>query len=438
MDADVVVLGAGAAGLAAAYRLACLSFRVVLVEARDRIGGRVFWKGVPGASPQVELGAEFIHGPALRTRELLKEAASTAVDVGTESWAWADGKLWRDDDRFASRRLFDSARSLENDESVDQFLARFERDEATRQAAQDARRFVEGFEAADPAIASVRSIADELHSGVDARTARPRDGYSQVFAVLYDACVRLGVDIRLATVVNRISRRRREVVVRARDVRGMQSEIRARVAVVTFPAGVLRDERARDAIVFDPDLPDDKRAALAEIETGHVAKVVMWFRTPFWEEIAAGRYRHAAFFQCKEGPFVGFWTQAPLRSNLIVAWAGGPKADAVSAFAEAELVELALKGFGTMMGELALARTTFEGGMTHDWRHDPFALGAYSYITVGGAGARAALGAPVDRTLFFAGEATSVDNQGGTVNGAFETGERAAREAADVLEAGAT
>ena len=69
----------------------------------------------------------------------------------------------------------------------------------------------------------------------------------------------------------------------------------------------------------------------------------------------------------------------------------------------------------------------------HDWSDDPFSRGAYSYIKVGGLSARAALASPVEKTLFFAGEATATDGQGGTVNGALVTGERAAREAATAL-----
>jgi monoamine oxidase len=80
-------------------------------------------------------------------------------------------------------------------------------------------------------------------------------------------------------------------------------------------------------------------------------------------------------------------------------------------------------------------REEFEGAVMHDWGRDSFARGAYSYVTVGGRNARGVLAAPIDGTLFFAGEATSTDGQGGTVNGALETGERAAREAATSLGA---
>jgi monoamine oxidase len=87
-----------------------------------------------------------------------------------------------------------------------------------------------------------------------------------------------------------------------------------------------------------------------------------------------------------------------------------------------------------MFGQRDLARREFEAGATHDWSTDPFACGAYSFVATGAGAARAALGTPVDDTLFFAGEATSTDGQGGTVSGAFGTGMQAAAEAARALE----
>ncbi|MGH7708198.1 MAG: flavin monoamine oxidase family protein, partial [Vulcanimicrobiaceae bacterium] len=172
-----------------------------------------------------------------------------------------------------------------------------------------------------------------------------------------------------------------------------------------------------------------KRDALASIEMGHAVRVALWFQTAFWTRLSDGRYRDAAFFRCEGQPFAAYWTQFPVRSELIVAWAGGPKATALGGASPAELVERALDGFGAMFAEPALARSEFVDGVMHDWSGDPFARGAYSYVAVGGSDARAALAAPVDDTLFFAGEATSHDGQGGTVNGALESGARAAREA---------
>jgi monoamine oxidase len=437
MDADAIVIGAGAAGLAAARWLAGRSLRVIVLEARDRVGGRVWSHSSERAAVPAELGAEFIHGRAEETMALLRDAGTAAIDTAGESWICGeDGELRRDDAEFRSAAgIFEGTRSLASDESVDGFLRRFDGDVAMRERVAAARAFVEGFDAADPAIASARAIADEWRSGVDFASARPLGGYGPMFEHLHNACVAAGVQVCLSTVVHRISRRRGVVTVDVNSGRGESRTIRARAAIVTLPVGVLRHTGYETEVVFDPDLPSAKRKALRSIEMGHAVRVALWFRTAFWERVRDERYRDGAFFRCAGQPFAAYWTQFPVRSELIVAWAGGPQAIALGGASRSELIERALSGFGALFGEPELARKEFEGGVMHDWGHDPFARGAYSYVAVGGGNARADLAASVDDTLFFAGEATSNDGQGGTVNGALQTGERAAREAAATLGA---
>lgn len=434
MQADAVVIGAGAAGLAAARNLASRSARVVLLEARDRAGGRVWSQSAPRGGVAAELGAEFIHGAAPATMALLREAGAAAVDLGGESWSRAlDGALLRDTRDFAeAASILERSRSLPVDESVDAYLRRFAGDRALEKRVADARLFVEGFEAADPAIASVHSIADELRSGVDSHSTRPLGGYAAAFALLQRACLAAGVDIRFSSIVQRISWRRGEVTVDVFGPRGEVRTIRARVALVTVPAGVLK-HRGDGEFVFEPELPEHKRAALAYIEMGHVVKIALWFRSAFWERVQRGRYRDAAFFRIGGAPVTAAWTQVPVRSELLVTWAGGPKAMALDGLSPGERVERALEELGGLFGK-AEVRDEFESALTHDWSGDRFSRGAYSYVAVGGGDARATLAAPLDGTLFFAGEATSMDDQGGTVNGALESGERAAREAAQVLD----
>ncbi|MGC2405201.1 MAG: FAD-dependent oxidoreductase, partial [Candidatus Cybelea sp.] len=201
MNADVIVVGAGAAGLAAARTLACRSLRVVLIEARDRVGGRVLTRATARPLIPAELGAEFIHGAARETIELLHAAGTAAVDIGGEIWNREDGKLQREDAAFtSSASIFEGTRSLREDESADRFLRRFENDAATCRVARDARAFVEGFEAADPAIASARAIGDEWRSGVDSRSARPLGGYAPMFDRLENDCTAAGVRICFAAV----------------------------------------------------------------------------------------------------------------------------------------------------------------------------------------------------------------------------------------------
>ena len=109
---------------------------------------------------------------------------------------------------------------------------------------------------------------------------------------------------------------------------------------------------------------------------GHVVKIALWFRTLFWGRVHGGRYRDAGFFRCERHPFPTYWTQAPIRSELVVAWAAGPKAIALGGVAEADLIRRALHGFGGLVHEPELARREFAGALTHDWSGDPFARGA--------------------------------------------------------------
>ena len=434
-DVDVIVIGAGAAGLSAARSLAGRSLHVIVLEARDRIGGRAREDRSARKRVPAELGAEFIHGRARETMALLRDAGIKSVPLEGDVWMCGeDGDLRRDDmDLRSSAIILEDARALAVDESVDRFLHRFEHDKTKQETVMAARAFVEGFEAADPAIASVLSIANEIASGVDFATARPLGGYRPVFELLRKDCEAAGAQIRLSTRARQISWRRGAVEVRASTSSGEERTFHARAVVVTLPVGVLRHSGDESAVVFDPELPAPKRQALKSIEMGHVVRVALWFRTAFWERIQSGRYRDASFFRCLTQPFTGYWTQSPLRSELIVAWAGGPRATALSGASQPELIELALDGFGKLFGEAALAREEFESGVMHDWGDDPFSRGAYSYVAVGGGDARAVLAKTLDGTLFFAGEATSHDGQAGTVNGALKTGARAAAEVATSL-----
>ena len=433
MDADAIVIGAGGAGLAAAQSLARRQMRVLLLEARDRVGGRVWSRPVPGSTAPAELGAEFIHGPAEETTALLRDAGIPTVRMDREGWTLSKGaNLQREERDFAeAASIFDTTLALADDVSVDEFLRRFDRDPATRDAAAAARTFVEGFDAADPARASARAIAQEWRSGVDSTAGRPIGGYGPLFERIRDDCLAAGVRIRLSTTVQRISWRPGCVAVHAVGSDGRPRTLTARNAVVTIPAGVLGGRGDEGAIAIDPDLPPAKRDALDHIAMGHAIKVTLTFRSAFWERVRGERYRNSSFFRSEDEPFPTYWTPLPVRSPLIVAWVGGPRAIAIEGLSGTERIERALNGFGRLLGEPMLANAEFEFGITHDWSRDPLSRGAYSYVTVGGREARAELARPLDGTLFFAGEATAAGGEGGTVNGAFETGRRAAMEVAN-------
>ena len=437
VDADVVVLGAGAAGLAAALSLGRRGYDVVIVEARDRIGGRVWSCVIDGIATPAELGGEFVHGPAPRTMALLRTAGTRTSALGDVLWtADAHGVLHRTGrDAGFSAAILENAAQLAEDETVDAFLRRYEGNPSLREAAESARAFVEGFDAADPAIASVKSIAEEFQSGTDTTSVRPVGGYAPMFELLRSECEAVGVRIHRSTAARRVEWRSGEVTVDAAASRGVARTFRARCAVVTLPVGVLRHAGDKSAVAFDPELSAVKLDALRSIEMGPVVKVALGFRTPFWKHVARGRYRDASFFRTYDRPFAAYWTQEPLQNTIVMAWTGGPKAAPLAEMPVRDTIEVALREFGELLGNPELARDEFAGGLVHDWVHDPLSRGAYSYVLAGGTNARATLAAPAGGALFFAGEACSTDGQGGTVNGAIETGERAASEAASALGA---
>jgi monoamine oxidase len=124
-----------------------------------------------------------------------------------------------------------------------------------------------------------------------------------------------------------------------------------------------------------------------------------------------------------------------LRSPLLTAWIAGPKAARLSMSETPDIVRHALESLSTVFGGRPQSEFELEAAYLHNWQTDPFARGAYSYIAVGGGDARRILAAPLEDTLFFAGEATDTQDEAATVTGALQSGERAAREVNERLKA---
>lgn len=430
MDHDVVVIGAGAAGLAAAAEIARAGGSALVLEARDRIGGRCWSLDIPGMPVPVELGAELIHGRPPATFSLLKQAGVAAIDRVGSGWYVEGGRLRPMGDVFeevyAALRKTGAPRK---DVSFDHFLRR-ELRSLSKRARDFARRRVEGYDAADPARASARAIVEEW-SGEDEATApshfRPLGGYGLPLAWLGRSLAGTGVRLQLRTAVHEVRWRRGRVEVLGRQG-GKAFRARAARAIVTLPLGVLQLRRgASGAVRFVPALAP-KEHALRGLTPSPVIKVVMRFRTAFWEELDGGRYADAAFLRSLGAPFPSFWTALPVRTPLLVGWAGGPRAERLSGIAPREVMRQAVTSLESIFGKRAKAAQRLEAAWFHDWQKDPYARGAYSYVTVGGAGARKALAAPLEETLFFAGEAADFEGEHGTVAGALRSGTRAARE----------
>ena len=366
---------------------------------------------MPGLDIPVELGAEFIHGEAAATHAFLEEAGIAAVDSTREQRYLDRGRLRRMNAFVEAQRAVQRAPALRRDVSFDALLARTRVSPKTKTFA---RMMVQGFDAADPARVSARSIVDEWgeNGSLGASQPRPQGGYGALCDWLAHTVVAYGARLRIDSPVKTVEWNRGSVL-----VRGASFAFRAKRAVVTLPLGVLQSSQVR----FSPSLRT-KRGALGKLASGPVIRVAMRFHTRFWD----ARAPEIAFFHVPEAPFPTFWTPLPMRAPLLTAWAGGPKAARLTGSSKEDLVAAAIRAIETAFHK-EKPREQLDSALVQDWQADACSRGGYSYVLVGGEGARERLAEPLEDTLYFAGEATDAQ-EAGTVAGALRSGERAARE----------
>ena len=418
LQTDVAVIGAGAAGLAAARCLHERGVDLLVIEGRDRIGGRAYTLPSYDGSLPIELGAEFIHGSPEVTLSLLHESGGSALDTSPLYFQVSDERIEESTDIWdATEGLLRRIDLHGHDQSVEAFLDGLRAQVPAKQL-DGVRALVEGFDAAITTEASTIAIAQEWRSGSNDTASRPVNGYATIMQHLARG---VSARIFLRTRVDDISWSRHSVRIRATRC-GQPVEIHARRAIVTIPIGALRHQR----VTFTPPLPAGKQAAINAIEMGPVIKVVLDFRSSFWERVEDGRYRDAGFIYAPHCGLRTLWTQLPRRVPLLVAWAGGGAAQRLIE-QRVDPIYAALATCQSIFPSVD-AHAALRNAYYHDWQADPFACGAYSFLRVGGGNARASLGEPVEQTLFFAGEATASSDASGTVAGALESGYRVARE----------
>ena len=404
---DVIVVGAGVAGLAAAGELRRRGRSCVVLEAGDRIGGRARTVMVAGAP--FDLGASWLHAAERNPLTAIAEAA---------------GETLRQSDRVGRRGFVIDGRRASPAE-VEGWEAAYARFETVVGARADAGPDTD-FHAAmgllppDPWNATIETweaamiaAADPARFSLQDWRLNELEGSNLAVAGGIGAFVarRLGPpagEVRLNTAVRRIDWDDGVTVTTEAGA------LRAQAVVVTVSTGVL----AADAIGFVPALPASHRAAIAGLPMGLLTKVAL---------PAAGddRLEMAENFSLR--PRVGFGEPAmsfnfwPYGVPLVIGFVGGPAAWAVAgggalAFAQAQLQ--AVLGRAVRLGD----------GLASDWGRDPLFLGAYAYALPGQVEARRILGTALgDGRLVFAGEATRMDGLAGTVGGAYLAGVEAAR-----------
>lgn len=429
--AEVLVLGAGMAGLAAARSLAERGLRPLVLEARDRVGGRVY--SLQTEQGVVELGAEFVHGRDPGLWALIEEAgAEMAERDGTMLRESAAGEL-AEDEHAEEGGLFDPLEQLANlpqDMSFADWLASSDVPKGQHAALCS---YVEGFNAADANRISALSLglqqkAEERIEGY--RAWHVRGGYSQLAIYLANRVRELGGEVRLGCVVQSVRWNTGDVVVETN-----LGTFRAPRCIVTLPLGVLHRANREGGVQLEPE-----PAAIAHarrLAMGSAERFTMIFRERWWERSKSVDEKTleamSFLFTFRRSPPV-WWTQHPEPQALptLTGWAGGPRAAKLVGRDPEDLGDESCRALAEVFGvPEQQVRAALMGTYKHDWELDPCACGAYSYVPAGALDAPAAMAEPECDTLFFAGEHTDTTANWGTVHAALGTGLRAAQQVFD-------
>ena len=408
---DVIVVGAGIAGLAAARAVRAAGRSCLVLEAATRVGGRAWTTEVAGHA--FDMGATWLHAAE----------RNPLVDI-----ARAAGETLLDADAVRSRRLLVNGRDATAAEvaAYGRAHARFEAVAIARAALADVAladavaeldedpwlATVETWEASQIAAADSRdfSVRDWRDNALDGSNLWLPNGIGD-FAVRVLAP--LAGDIRLGTPVRCICWGD------GVTVETSAGDFKAGACIVTVSTGVL----AADGIRFDPPLPTATQSAIAGLPMGLLTKIAVvgrWADRLGLPDSSSVRMRVPERF----APAMSFHAW-PLGAGYISGFIGGPTAWALSRKGEAATKDFVRARFAEMLGEAA-ARG-IDDIIVASWGTDPLHRGAYAYARPGHPGARAALGAPLgEGRLIFAGEATRTDGLAGTVGGAWLAGRDAA------------
>jgi len=413
MQEAIIIIGAGAAGLMAARKLAAAGYGVTVLEANDRIGGRIHTIQPPGFLKPIEEGAEFMHGKLPLTMELLKEADIPYQQVSGNMVRVKNGEWFTQEEFIAGwDELMDRMANLKNDLTLTDLLQKYFSDDKYALLRQSAQRFAEGFDVAEPAEVSVFGLRDEWSHEEEAQY-RISGGYTQVMEYLQKAGMADGCIVHTSSTVKTIRWQRRQVEVITADGRAFT----AQKAIITLPLGVLQAAPQHStAISFEPAITAQTQA-LQQIGFGSVVKVIIQFSERFWL-----RYKEDIGFILSEEAIRTWWTYAPDTDAILTGWLGGPKSARYTTADDNTVLQDALQSLANIFSmPVNEIRSLVTASHIARWQNNPGSLGAYSYNKLFTTNARALLNKPVQDTLFFAGEGLYDGMNGGTVEAALQS-----------------
>ncbi|MCC9136952.1 FAD-dependent oxidoreductase [Pontibacter silvestris] len=414
----------------AARHLAKAGYKVAVLEARDRTGGRIYTQRAAGFSVPIEVGAEFVHGNLPVTQEVFKEAGISFFAMEGKSYQVKHGELQQSDEFIDNyQELIKKLNKLEEDLTLAAFLEKYFKEEQYTGLRESVTKFAEGYDAANIQQLSAMALRDELQSGGATNSYFPKGGYSQVLDFLANEAQASGCVIHLSLIVQEVRWQAGHVEVLCEQ----EQSFTASKILITVPLGVLLSEPgSKGHIRFTPALPE-KSAALQTLGFGPVIKILLEFKTAFWDneknKQQVSQLPELSFLFSDATPAPTWWTHFPEKTPLLTGWISGPLAEKHKDLTEDDIITEALKSLAYIFEtDTSFLQGQLIAKQVVNWVTDPFARGAYTYATVASKKARKVLTQPQDNTLFFAGEALYEGEAMGTVEAALASGHEAAQQ----------
>ena len=414
---SVIIVGGGVAGLMTARELLQQGYIVTVLEASDRLGGRIHTIHSSSFDRPVEKSAEFIHGDLPLTIRLLKEAGIEYKSVGGTMNRIINGD-WKTQEDFTLGwgELMKTMNEVKRDMTMDEFLEKNFSDKKYEELRRSVLRFAHGFDLADTSKASLLALREEW-IGEQEHQFRIPGGFDQLINYFEKQCLQLGCLIRNSSAVKKIEWQKNYVTVFTSDKKIYNSN----KIVVTVSLGLLQAQSP--VLIFQPAIDEYFKAA-KKIGFGSVVKVLLQFKQDFWKE----KKKNIGFLLTNE-IIPTWWTQLPSSYPLLTGWAGGPQAWQLEDKDDDAILEIALQSLSNVFKKpVDELRQLLTASLVANWLNDPFSKGGYSYSTLETTEAQKLFNTPIQDTIFFAGEAFYDGPSPGTVEAALGSAKNVAEK----------